>query len=171
MTGGAYPDGTGGWGGADTSRDRAEHERDSGELSHRLAAILSHLETIGKHDGMTWQELADLTGWHHGRVSSALTNLHKQGLVFTLKKRRGNCHPYVHAEWLPYWFPNEINLRPTTNRRAPLLKELEAVEIAAEELICEIEVSKGAWVIDDLRVEVLSDALDNLRQARKKLNK
>ena len=167
---GAYPDGSGGWSGADTSRDRAEHERDSGELSHRLAVVLAHLHKE-RQGGMTWKELADLTGWHHGQVSSALTNLHKQGLVFTLRRRRGNCHPYVHAEWLPYWFPNEVNLRPATNRRAPLLAELEAVAAAAEELINEIEVSKGAWVIDDLRVEVISDALDDLRQARKKLNK
>ena len=170
MTGGAYPGGSGGWSGADTSRDRAEHERDSGELSHRLKVIQDALDAAGAR-GLIWQELADLTGWHHGRVSSALTNLHKQRKAFTLKTRRNNCHPYVAAKWMLNCSPSEVNLQPTANRNAPLLKELEAVAAAAEELICEIEVSKGAWVIDNLRVEVLSDALDNLRQARKKLNK
>ena len=167
---GAYPDGTGGWSGADTSRDRAEHERDSGELSHRLKVVLDMLDVVGVR-GATWKEMAGFTGWHHGRVSSALSNLHKQGLVFTLTSRRDNCHPYVHSDYLPHWSPGKVNLRPAANRNAPLLKELEAVAAAAEELINEIEVSKGAWVIDDLRVEVLSDALDDLAKARKKLNK
>ena len=167
---GAYPDGTGGWSGADTSRDRAEHERDSGKLSQRLVLILHALDIAGAR-GATWKELADFTGWHHGRVSSALTNLHKQQKAFTLKTRRNNCHPYVHAKWMLHCSPSEVNLQPTANKNAPLLKELEAVAAAAEELINEIEVSKGAWVIDDDRVEVLSDALDDLAKARKKLNK
>jgi len=162
---GAYPDGTGGWSGADTSRDRAEHERDTGKLSQRLVLILHALDIAGAR-GATWKELADLTGWHHGRVSSALTNLHKQGLVFTLKTRRNHCHPYVHGAWLYDWSPGAVNLQPTANKNAPLLKELEAVAAAAEELLNEIEVSRGAWIINDDRIETLHDALNNLTTAR-----
>jgi hypothetical protein len=162
---GAYPDGTGGWSGADTSRDRAEHERDSGKLSQRLVLILHALDIAGAR-GATWKELADLTGWHHGRVSSALTNLHKQGLVFTLKTRRSHCHPYVHSAWLHDWSPGAVNLRPGTTRRNHLIEPLEAVAAAAEELLNEIEVSRGAWIINDDRIETLHNALNNLTTAR-----
>lgn len=78
------------------SRDRAEKEAASGVASQRAMLVLRHLQTAP--DGMTWRELGSALNLHHGQISGALSNLHKSGLVFMLRKQRNRCHPYVHAD-------------------------------------------------------------------------
>ena len=95
---GAYKHGTAGWAGTDTSRERAFSERDSGELSDRLERVLQMVRN-SHGTGLTWKEIASQTHLHHGQVSGALSNLHKQGLVFITKSgKRDRCHVYYHRD-------------------------------------------------------------------------
>ena len=90
------PDGeaTAGWSGSDTSHERAERERDDGTVAHRQQQALVSLDRVGP-DGLTWRELAERQGWHHGQSSSVLSVLHKDGRVARLALRRDRCHVYV----------------------------------------------------------------------------
>ena len=87
---------TAGWSGSDTSRERAEEEAESGVAQARLARALELIDLAGPW-GLTWRELGDLTGWHHGQSSGALSNLHKLGQVCRLRDARDRCKPYVTA--------------------------------------------------------------------------
>lgn len=87
--------GTSGWSGSETSRERAEDEDESGVTSARQAAALNALEVRGDA-GLTWRELAEVYGWHHGQASGALSVLHKEGRIARLAKvRRNRCSVYV----------------------------------------------------------------------------
>ena len=65
--------------------------------------LLELLETA--EDGHTWKELQLLlrdkyeVRAHHGTISGALSNLHKSLEVFSIKVKRDNCKPYVHAKY------------------------------------------------------------------------
>lgn len=91
--------GTSGWSGSETSKERAENADASGETSENQAFTLKALKTVGD-DGMTWQELSALTGWHHGKSSGALSNLHKGRQIQRLKQRRGGCQIYVSNDYV-----------------------------------------------------------------------
>jgi hypothetical protein len=73
-------------------------EAASGELSARQNAVLTELDEHGEN-GATWQQVGQRLELHHGQVSGALSNLHKAGLVFTLREKRDKCHPYVHNKY------------------------------------------------------------------------
>lgn len=77
-----------------SSRERATREIADGSLSRRQEDIMKRLDFAGTQ-GMIWKELADATGLHHGKISGALSNMHKGGMVFMLRKKVKNCHPYV----------------------------------------------------------------------------
>lgn len=85
-----YSDGTSGHQG-DASLD-GEHARRA-----KLARTLSMVRKTGSA-GLTVAELRGATGWHHGMASSALSNLHRSGLVQRLVERRGGCGIYVCTE-------------------------------------------------------------------------
>lgn len=91
---GGYADGTEGHSGTGTSRERAEHERDSGEASIRQRMILARLAEVGSV-GLTWKEVADGLRTHHGSASSSLTNLHKAGWIVRTNRKRGRSKVYV----------------------------------------------------------------------------
>ena len=92
---GIFPyDGTSGWSGTDTSRERAVSDDSSGRTSARLNMTVQALAGVGSQ-GMTWKELSDVTGWHHGQASGALTVLHKNGRVVRLLEKRNRCRVYV----------------------------------------------------------------------------
>lgn len=90
-----YSDGTGGYeAGSDTSQERAEKEASDGTLSKRLSQVLGRISMSGTH-GATWFEVAQSLDLHHGSASSALTNLHRQGLIARTKRTRGRSKVYV----------------------------------------------------------------------------
>lgn len=92
---GIFPyDGTSGWSGTDTSRERAVSDDSSGRTSARLNMTVQALAGVNSR-GMTWKELSDVTGWHHGQASGALTVLHKSGRVVRLLEKRNRCRVYV----------------------------------------------------------------------------
>lgn len=65
--------------------------------------------------GLTWKELGDLTGWHHGQASGALSNLHRTGDLTRLKQRRNGCGIYV----VPAYVNGRDEVPHRSNRRTP----------------------------------------------------
>lgn len=119
--------GSSGWSGSEASRQRAEIADRSGETSARQARILALLETAGRR-GMTWREVAEATGLHHGSASGALSGLHKGGLIARLAEQRDRCQIYC--------LPDQIAGRqeepysPNPGSRAQALAMLDAIESA-----------------------------------------
>jgi DNA-binding MarR family transcriptional regulator len=63
----------------------------------RQAITLGLLRRAGI-DGLTWRDLSEQTGWHHGTASGALSVLHKDGQIARLSERRDKCQIYVSRE-------------------------------------------------------------------------
>jgi hypothetical protein len=111
------------------SRERAIKEAQNGTASERQQAILSLLDDAGL-DGMTWKELGDELGLHHGKISGALSNMHLGGVVFMLRQTKDRCHPYVHANYRDDWTPAERYDEPARTR-ASKERELHAALLQA----------------------------------------
>lgn len=94
--------GTEGYAGSDTSRERAIREAVDGTASKRQRFILI-LAGRAQEKGITVAELRDAS-LHHGRVSGALSVLHKTGKLARLTESRDRCKVYV--------LPQYVNGRP-----------------------------------------------------------
>lgn len=86
--------GTSGHSGSETSKARAINSDRSGKTALRQAQALNLLSERDSH-GITWKELSDLTGLHHGTASGVLSVLHKVGRIARLKESRNGCKVYV----------------------------------------------------------------------------
>lgn len=86
--------GTSGWSGSDTSRTRALTADQSGKTADHQRFVLAQL-FVAQSAGLTWRELSDLTGWHHGVTSGVLSVLHKTGRIARLTEKRNRCAIYV----------------------------------------------------------------------------
>ena len=86
--------GTSGHSGTDTSKERALSADRSGKTALRQAQALNLLSQR-KMSGLTWKELSDITGLHHGTASGVLSVLHKTGRIARLKESRDGCKVYV----------------------------------------------------------------------------
>jgi DNA-binding MarR family transcriptional regulator len=86
--------GTSGHSGTDTSKARALHADRSGKTALRQAQTLNLLAQR-KLLGITWKELSEITGLHHGTASGVLSVLHKAGRIARLKESRDGCKVYV----------------------------------------------------------------------------
>ncbi len=86
--------GTSGHSGSDTSRHRALSADRSGKTALRQAQALN---LLSQRDllGLTWKELSQITGLHHGTASGVLSVLHKTGRIARLKESRDGCKVYV----------------------------------------------------------------------------
>lgn len=91
--------GTSGWSGSDTSEARAVGADRDGTTRDRQATVVGLLRLAGFH-GVTWTELGDATGWHHGTASGALSVLHKEGRIKRLTERRNRCKVYALPEYV-----------------------------------------------------------------------
>lgn len=87
--------GTTGWSGTDTSRAQAEPARHAHVQSEVMSVAARSLG-----DGITIKELRTIYRGlaHHGSLSSALTNLHRDGRLARLVDKRDRCHIYVLPE-------------------------------------------------------------------------
>lgn len=99
-------------------------------LPDRLQQVLDLVREQGNY-GSTWKELSDRTGLHHGKVSSALTNLHRLGWVFALKQTRNRCHIYIHADYRIMQFAEDVYDEPVRTRSSVQRAALQAVAEAA----------------------------------------
>lgn len=92
-------DGTSGWSGSDSSEKRARRNDSNGTTTARqkqALAFISQLRTFG----ITWKELSDNTGLHHGSASGVLSVLHLANRIERLKESRYNCKVYVLPEFV-----------------------------------------------------------------------
>ena len=116
-----YADGTAGHSGTDTSAERVEVEGPS--LSMRLRETQVLLGRRGYH-GLTSPELEEIALIHHGRASSALTNLHRMGLIARTATRRDGCKVYKHLDYLESW----ETVEPYVPRNAPEKQRIAELE-------------------------------------------
>lgn len=89
--------GTAGWSGTDTSKARAINNITSGRELNNQVTALAYLKLSGAN-GLTWKELAEKTGWHHGTTSGVLSVLHQSGAALRLLKSRDRCKIYIHQD-------------------------------------------------------------------------
>lgn len=88
--------GTSGWSGSESSRDRAREQDSDGTTLNRQNITLDILRERSIW-GITWKELSERTGWHHGSASGVLSVLHKENKIIRLKDRRNKCAIYILA--------------------------------------------------------------------------
>lgn len=91
--------GTSGWSGSATSHARAVNADRDGTTSAHQQRALESLSWRGS-DGVTWRELADEYGWHHGTASGVLSVLHKEGVIARLSISRSRCKVYVLPDYV-----------------------------------------------------------------------
>jgi hypothetical protein len=89
-----YADGTYGAGGSEASAERAHREVEDGTASARQRQTLRALARA-EGDGLTWWELGNIMGWHHGQSSGVLSVLHKDERISRLTEQRGRSSVYV----------------------------------------------------------------------------
>lgn len=100
MTNAVLPyNGSSGWSGTETSKNRAESEDSKGVTSERQQALLSLLDRRGLSGG-TWKDLGEELGWHHGQISGALSVLHKAGEIARLKEAKDRSAIYVGLDFV-----------------------------------------------------------------------
>lgn len=87
------------------------------------ADILVYLEDAGVM-GYTWKELQPLVRRHHGSISGALSNLHKQRMVYCTKRKRKNCAVYIHAMYKSDISQELVIDKPRVTKARQLLDEL-----------------------------------------------
>jgi len=85
---------TDGWTGSDASQERAVADQKTGKARQHRAQTIDALSEAADH-GLTYRELGDLFGWHHGQSSSVLSVLHKERRIARLQDQRNRCHIYV----------------------------------------------------------------------------
>ena len=89
--------GTAGWSGTETSKNRAMINLRTGkEYNNQQKAL--HLLKNNPH-GMTWKELSEQTGMHHGTASGVLSVLHKAGAILRSGRVRSECKIYYSIEY------------------------------------------------------------------------
>jgi len=116
---------------SDTSRNRAKSEDATGVTSNRQRVTLDLLEQAGRR-GLTWRELSELTGWHHGQSSGTLSTLHREGWAFPNQSvTRENCHPYTGRRYTDA----DALTTPAKTRATRHREALEAVAEAARQYL------------------------------------
>ena len=102
------PYGTSGHAVSQASEDRAKREDSNGTTGKRQRQALESLQLV-KFIGVTWRDLSEHYGLHHGQASSVLSGLHKRGLIVRLTQLREKCSIYV--------LPEFVNGRETSERK------------------------------------------------------
>ena len=142
---------------------RSRREADSGKWNERRSKIMSYL--LGSPSGLTWQEVSNLEGGHHGQVSSALNSLHRNGWVFSLREIRNGCHPYVHHTYRDDYDDEDVYDTPQETKagknRTAYKKFEERIRQAVYAADYANQSQSSGWGMDDL-VRELSYALSRL---------
>lgn len=116
--------GTGGYVERPASIARAVQEVEDGTLSKRQQAVLQLLNNAGKN-GSIWKGVGQQLNLHHGQASGVLSNLHKAGEVFMLRKKVQRCHPYVAKQFRHLYTDEQVFDTPATTRAGERHKLLE----------------------------------------------
>jgi hypothetical protein len=86
--------GTAGWSGTDTSKERALVNLRTGKEYNNQQKALAYIKQAGSQ-GLTWKELSQLTDMHHGTASGVLSVLHKSGAILRTTRVRNRCKIYM----------------------------------------------------------------------------
>lgn len=122
--------GTEGYSGSEASRMRAEGEARDGTVLRRQQDVMHWVQAAGV-SGVTWRDLGEVTGLHHGQITGALSNLHRAGKIARLTQRRGRCSVYVAHEYVgdrriappAYTWKNSPEVREAVQRVEKWLNE------------------------------------------------
>lgn len=137
---GIYSDGTGGWSEDGASRDRAVREALDGTFSERLRKIRDLAYEMGVV-GITFKDVDEQLGTHHGQSSGALTNLHKQGALYRMTVyRRDRCSVYIHPDHAHRFLPEELMTSPAESKAERLRRELADNQKVIEQLRDEVQM-------------------------------
>ena len=90
--------GTAGWSGTETSKDRALYNLRTGKEYNNQQKALALLKEA-RANGLTWKELSEQTGMHHGTASGVLSVLHKSYAILRSAKIRNGCKIYYSIEY------------------------------------------------------------------------
>jgi len=90
--------GTAGWSGTETSKDRAMHNLRTGREYNNQQKALALLKEA-RANGLTWKELSERTGMHHGTASGVLSVLHQAGAILRSIRVRNGCKIYYSIEY------------------------------------------------------------------------
>lgn len=135
--------GTGGFVKRDTSQARAEADVKTGKLTERQTKVLALLRDAGA-TGLTWFQLGERLGLHHGQISGVLSNLHKDGRVFMLKAVHDGSHFYVHAGLRSLFTDEQIYVAPARTSLNEVRDQLRQVVQAVEACF------NSGWSADDM---------------------
>jgi len=91
--------GSSGWSGTDTSKERADNADNSGRTAEVQTFVYRYL-LWRRENGATWKELAEAARLHHGTISGALSVLHKTQRIARLTEKRDRCRVYVVPEYV-----------------------------------------------------------------------
>lgn len=148
-----YADGTTGWSGSSTSRERAERE----VKGRRQQQVYRHLLRAGVL-GRTCAEVEGDLGIGHGSASSALTGLHRGRHIVRLTQRRNGQEVYVVAhhqngrEESPY--------RPNSTSRTREHLEQEVAALRSRTVAQADETRRLAEALE--KIKVASDNLHHI---------
>ena len=90
--------GTAGWSGTETSKDRALYNLRTGKEYNNQQKALALLKEA-RANGLTWKELSEHTGMHHGTASGVLSVLHKSYAIIRSHRIRNGCKIYYNIEY------------------------------------------------------------------------
>ena len=90
--------GTAGWSGTNTSKERALFNLRTGKEYNNQQKALALLKDA-RANGLTWKELSEHTGMHHGTASGVLSVLHKSYAIIRSHRVRNNCKIYYSIEY------------------------------------------------------------------------
>ena len=71
------------------------HGRLTSRTDRQTPTAHHHRTVPGWDRGLTYRDVAALTGWDHGTTSGALSVLHKVGRIARLTEKRDRCKVYV----------------------------------------------------------------------------
>jgi len=123
----------------ETSRTRTTRN----EAAQRAQQILDLLNPQATA-GLTWKQIAQVTGLHHGQVSGLLSNMHRAGLVAQLRIRKDGCHPYIHADFIHWCGDGEVFIEPVTTQAGRTRTRLNLMMDLLE------QCSRAGWVGEPL---------------------
>lgn len=138
--------------GSDTSRERQQANDASGVTAAAQLDALALLRQAGA-EGMTAAEYEDLAGIGHGMASSALSHLHRAGMVARVKMRRKRHEIYV--------LPGHVNGREESPYR-PRLKPAKHPRDYTEQQVREAALEAG-WRASDRQVELTMKIMEHLK--------
>ena len=90
--------GTAGWSGTETSKDRALYNLRTGKEYNNQQKALALLKEA-RANGLTWKELSEHTGMHHGTASGVLSVLHKSSAILRSIHVRNGCKIYYSIQY------------------------------------------------------------------------